>query len=105
MTIIARACAEFHDRKGEVLYTIRPHMLGSIIYDAPDSIRQDPLFGLLVQDRYLDVVDKEDKKELKKLDNDPGMNIPLEKALEAEKESSAAPADEKKFGRKSAESK
>ena len=105
MTIIARACAEFHDRNGAVLYTIRPHMLGLIITDVPDAIRQDPLFGMLVHDRLLDEVDTKNKEQVKRLENDPGMFIPSEKALEAEKNGSAAPADEKKSGRKSAENK
>ena len=105
MTIVARACAEFHDRNGAALFTIRPHMLGALIYDVPDSIRQDPLFGMLVHDRLLDEVDTKNKEQVKKLENDPGMFIPSEKAPEAEKNGSAAPADEKKSGRKSAENK
>ena len=102
MLIIPYVCAEFHDKTGAVIHKIRPEDL-RIATKAPEAIRQDPLFAMMVSDGSLKV--PETKSELKKLENDPGMFIPSEKALEAEKNGSAAPADEKKSGRKSAENK
>ena len=103
MTIVPHVCAEFHDKTGAVIHTIRPADL-QLISEAPDAIRQDPLFDLLVQDGTLQV--PETKSELKKLENDPESKAPETKAQEtAENVSSAAPAEEKKPGRKSAENK
>ena len=100
MTIVPHVCAEFHDRDGTVLYRIKPNQLRAIIVDAPESIRQDPLFDMLVSDRSLEVVT--DRQQLKRLENDPEP-----KAREtAEDTGSAAPAEETKTsGRKSAEKK
>lgn len=69
MTIVPHVCAEFHDRNGAVLFRIDPSQLNSIIWDAPDSIRQDPLYDMLLRDGAMTVT--EDKKELKTLENDP----------------------------------
>ena len=73
MTIVSRVCAEFHDRTGEVLFRIRPADLLKIMYGVPDSIRQDPLFDMLVADRAMDVVESRD--DLKKLENDPDKSL------------------------------
>ena len=103
MMIVAFACAEFHDKSGAVIHTIRPEDL-RIVTEAPEAIRQDPLFDMMVRDGSLRV--PETKAELKKLENDPEPKAPVTKAQEsAEDNSSAAPADEKKSGRKSAENK
>jgi len=69
MMIFARACAEFHDRNGAVLFTIRPINLLQTGLEAPDSIRQDPLFDMLVRDGLLSVT--ENKEDLKRLENNP----------------------------------
>ena len=98
MLIVAFVCADFHDKNGAVIHTIRPEDL-RVISEAPDAIRQDPLFDMLVRDGTLRV--PETKSEVKKLENDPEP-----KAQEpAENVGSAAPAEEKKPGRKSAENK
>ena len=113
MLIIAYACAEFHDRTGAVIHRIRPADL-KVFTTAPDAIRQDPLFDLMVQGGALTV--PENKEEMKKLENDPELKVPEVKAPEektpeskdgntAETKDSAAPAEEKKPGRKSAENK
>ena len=49
MLILARVCADFYDRNRNLLHRILPVHLG-IFHEAPDSIRQDPLFQMLVDD-------------------------------------------------------
>ena len=69
MNILPRVCAEFHDKSGAVLYTIRSNQLLGVVYDVPEAIRQDPLFAMLVNDKNLEViVTKEDQK---RVENDP----------------------------------
>ena len=79
MYCIPRVCAEFHDPAGAVLFTFEPHQLMTVV-EAPESIRQDPLFDMLVRDGSLTVPGT--KAELKKLENDP-LSLP-EKAGKAE---------------------
>ncbi len=49
MLIIPYVCAEFRDRNGNTLFRITPGMLKGM-QEAPDSIKQDLLFDLLVAD-------------------------------------------------------
>ncbi len=98
MTILSRVCAEFQDRNGTVLYTIRQDQLLQPLTDAPESIRQDPLFGMMVADGSLEVVGN--KEDLKRAENDPE-----KKPEKADPVDSAAPAEGKPSGRKSAENK
>ena len=58
MTILSRVCAEFHDKHGAVLYTVRANQLLAPLIDVPESIRQDPLFDMLVAEGSLDVLEK-----------------------------------------------
>ena len=69
MKILSRVCAEFHDNAGTVLYSIHPDQRLTPLYDAPESICQDPLFGMMVADGSLEVV--EEKEDLKRVENDP----------------------------------
>ena len=68
MLILSRVCAEFHDRSGAVLHRIVPADLG-LFREAPDSIRQDPLFQLLVDDGSIKY--PEDTAKQKALEQDP----------------------------------
>ena len=68
MRIMSKVCAEFHSKSGEVLFRVTPDKLYALT-DAPESIRQDPLFNLLIEDRTLEVVEK--KADQKRLENDP----------------------------------
>ena len=97
MLIVPYVCAEFHDRTGAVLHTIRPADLRTMMV-VPDHIKQDPLFDMLVADGSLQVPDTKEKKQ--QLENDPDLKAP-----EAAYESSAAPAESKPSGRKTAEKK
>ena len=49
MLILARVCADFYDKNRNLLHRILPVHLGTF-HEAPDSIRQDPLFQMLVDD-------------------------------------------------------
>ncbi len=49
MLILARVCADFYDKNRNLLHRITPRDL-NLFQDAPESIRQDPLFQMLVDD-------------------------------------------------------
>ena len=53
MMILSRVCAEFHDGEGRILFRIRPSAIQTF-QEAPDAIRQDPLFDLLVREGSLE---------------------------------------------------
>ena len=49
MLILSRVCADFYDKKHNLLHRIFPKDLGSFL-DVPDAIQEDPLFKMLVDD-------------------------------------------------------
>ena len=49
MLILSRVCADFYDRNNHLLHRITSHDLGDFRY-APDTIQEDPLFQMLVDD-------------------------------------------------------
>ncbi len=75
MLIVSRVCAEFHDADGNILFSVHPHMRGQMI-EAPESIRQDLLFQMLVNDGSLKAV--KDDTEKKILENDPMIGVDAE---------------------------
>ena len=75
MTIIPYVCAEFRDSKGNTLFTIRPDMLRGL-HEVPESIRQDPLFGMLVRDGS--ICTPEITAQKKRLEQDPMFGITAE---------------------------
>jgi len=74
MRILSRVCAIFKDRNGNEIHRITRNDL-MVMHDAPDAIRQDPLFNLLVADRSLEVIPEGNKKKEKQLENDPTAGI------------------------------
>ena len=68
MLILARVCADFYDRNRNLLHRILPVHLGTF-HEAPDSIRQDPLFHMLLNDGSLELPTTREKQ--KQLENDP----------------------------------
>ena len=68
MLMLSRVCAAFHDRNGETIFKITPSMRLTF-QEAPDAIRQDPLFQMLKNDRSIEVTD--DVVRIKQLENDP----------------------------------
>ena len=49
MLILARVCADFHDKNRNLLHRIAPRDL-NLFREVPESIQQDPLFQMLVDD-------------------------------------------------------
>ena len=100
MLIISRVCAEFHDKKGTPLFNVTPAMR-NLVTEAPESIRQDPLFDMLIQDGSLEAVTNIAQRQ--RLENDPGAGhdatgklIPAETAAKpAKAKSSSKPVSEK----------
>ena len=80
MLILSRVCAEFHDARGNPLFSVTP-VSRNIFVDAPDAIREDPLFRMLLNDGSLEAAVPEERKKL--LENNPA----------AGKAISPAPAD------------
>ncbi len=94
MKILSRVCADFHDQKGNVIYRIRP--VDRLVYkdDAPDAIRDDLLFKMLVADGSIEVI--ETAAQEKAMEQDPtagadatGKKPPKTKADEKPAESQA----------------
>ena len=67
-TIICRVCAEFHDKHGIIVFQVRAQDLGKVI-EAPEAIREDPLFKMLKDEGSLDVPGS--KQEMKEIEDDP----------------------------------
>ena len=65
MLVVPFVCAEFHDKSGNVIHTIRAHELRNIT-EVPDAIMQDPLYALMVKDGTLKA--PENKLDLKALE-------------------------------------
>ena len=55
MLILSRVCAEFRDRAGQTVFTIPPAKLLSFL-EAPEAIREDPLFDMMLRDGSLEAV-------------------------------------------------
>ncbi len=75
MLLLSRVCAEFHDKSGAVLFTVTPRMRLTF-QEAPEAIRQDPLFTMLLNDHSIEVADNNARK--KQLENNP--EFPTESA-------------------------
>jgi len=72
MLLIAHVAAEFRDRNGNTLYTIRGSQRNTFLA-VPDTIRQDPLFDLLLQDGSIEI--PETALKTAALENDPTEGI------------------------------
>ena len=68
MLILSRVCAQFHNAQGETLFSVTPAMR-NIFTEAPETIREDPLFDLLAADGSMEVAVTAVQKKL--LENDP----------------------------------
>ena len=97
MLILSRVCAEFHDKSGTVLFAIRPADRMNFL-EAPESIRQDPLFDMLVKDGSLETPGT--KAEQKKLENDPEKKPEGAKAEPADPAAQPAPKEAHASGAK-----
>ena len=64
MLILSRVCADFHNRKGELVHRVTPANRLTF-HEAPEAIREDPLFRLLVEEGALEAaVTPVEKKQL-----------------------------------------
>ena len=70
MLILSRVCAEFHDETGAPLFTVTPSRRLTFV-EAPEAIRGDPLFRLLVEDGSLEAAVHPDQQALRALEQDP----------------------------------
>ncbi len=68
MLILSRVCADFYDKRNTLLFRITQHDIGLFV-DAPEAIREDPLFQMLVNDKSIKF--PEDAKTNRALENDP----------------------------------
>ena len=69
MLILSRVCAEFHDRTGARIFSITPQTRLTF-QEAPEAIREDPLFRMLVDEGSLEASVTPAQK--KQLEADPG---------------------------------
>ena len=68
MLILSRVCAEFRDRTGAVIHRVTPETRLTF-REAPEAIREDPLFRMLVSEGALEAVVSPDRKKI--LESDP----------------------------------
>ena len=72
MLLIPYVCAEFRDRSGNPVYRITPEMRGCLT-EAPEAIKQDLLFDMLVADGSIKVPESESQKRV--LEADPMVGV------------------------------
>ncbi len=68
MLILSRVCADFRNKKGELVHRVTP-LNRLTFHEAPESIREDPLFRMLAEEGSLEASPSPAAK--KQLDNDP----------------------------------
>ena len=68
MLILSRVCAEFRDRTGAVVHRVTPESRLTF-REAPDAIREDPLFRMLLAEGSLEAVSGADQRKV--LEADP----------------------------------
>ena len=91
MFVVPYVCAEFHDKHGIIIGRIVSADLQKYT-ELPDSIRQDPLFDMLVRDKSISI--PTNREELKQLENDPERKPARSvKTGKAEKSAKAEPAN------------
>ncbi len=88
MKIVCKVCAEFRDPEGAFLFSVRSRDRLSIL-EAPEAIRKDPLFDMLIRDRSLEVLER--REDLRKAEHEP--LAVLERAEKAEKAEKAENAE------------
>ena len=53
MLILSRVCADFHNKKGELIHRVSAANRMSF-HEAPEAIKEDPLFQMLVNEGSLE---------------------------------------------------
>ena len=95
MKILSRVCAEFRDKKGNVIYRIGP--ADRLVYkdDAPDAIKDDLLFGALVAEGSIDVIETAAEKKAAEQDPTAGSLADGKKIAKAKTDKADVKAEEK----------
>ena len=91
MRIISHVCADFYDSEGAVIFSVTPSNRNHYI-PAPDAIRQDPLFALLVADGSIEAVVTDDRKRVLEQDPETGIDETGKAIRIPEAEASEKPA-------------
>ena len=68
MLICSRVCAEFHDRNGVVVFRVDSGNRLKLV-EAPDTIKQDPIYQLLLDEGSMEAVVSIGQR--KRLENEP----------------------------------
>ena len=68
LRIMSRVCVEFHDKTGRTVFSVGPAGR-MVLLDAPEAIREDPLFSLLIAEGSLEDVHSATRQ--KELEADP----------------------------------
>ena len=68
MLICSRVCAEFHDRNGVVIFRVDSGNRLKLV-EAPDAIKQDPIYQLLLDEGSMEAVVSIGQR--KRLENEP----------------------------------
>ena len=68
MLILSRVCADFRNAEGRVIFRVTPASRLSFL-EAPEEIRADPLFTLLLSEGSLEAVNSVDQQA--RLESDP----------------------------------
>ena len=98
MLILSRVCAEFRDESGRFAYEITPRMLHTF-QEAPEGIRADPLFQLLINEGSLEAAVPAARRA--ELENDPVQDT--DRTGKRRKDPPAAPANAGKTVKKEAD--
>lgn len=94
LCLICYVAVVFHDPKtGEAIFEVAKEDIGQILSDVPSGIQKDPMYGWLIQDGAIRVVDS---KNVKQLENEPMKDVTADGK-------SAVAAEIGKQGRKKAE--
>ena len=91
MLILSRVCADFRNKKGALVHRVTP-LNRLTFHEAPESIREDPLFQMLVNEGSLEAAVSPAQK--KQLEADPleGSDAAGRKRGSARKTADGAPA-------------
>lgn len=96
LCLICYVAVVFHDPKtGEAIFEVAKEDIGQILSDVPSEIQKDPMYGWLIQDGAIRVVDS---KNVKQLENEPMKDVTADGK-------SATAVEIGKRGRKKAEEK
>ena len=89
MRILSHVCAEFRNSHGLIIFQV-PVCEKNAVVEAPEEIRSDPLFGMLIAEGSLEIV--RDEAQQKELEQDPYKGTDATGKKKATKKEAAAKA-------------